>query len=101
MRGLLRSIPPTFVLPTCDGAGSCSSIPSAMAARIDATQGIHEWPQNALGLYHDLGELLQRTSIPQFLRIVDHDFDAKHALAFGIDLQSQPATVQLENRRSL
>src|ERR1035438_6627691 len=30
IRGLLRSIPPTFVLPTCAGAGSCSSISSAM-----------------------------------------------------------------------
>jgi len=52
-----------------------------------------------LCLQHDLGKLLQRTSTPKFLRIVDDDLDVEHALALGIDLQSQPATVQLEHRQ--
>jgi hypothetical protein len=30
MRGLLKSKPPTLVLPTWEGAGSCSRVPSAM-----------------------------------------------------------------------
>ena len=30
MRGLLKSMPPTLVLPTREGAGSCSRVPSAM-----------------------------------------------------------------------
>src|SRR6267143_2077384 len=30
MRALLRSMPPTMVLPTCEAVGSCSSSSSAM-----------------------------------------------------------------------
>src|SRR5215469_3615616 len=30
---------------------------------------------------------------------MDHDLDAKYALAFGIDLERQPAAVQLEDRQ--
>ena len=45
------------------------------------------------------GKFLQRTSAPQFLGVVDHGLDAKYALAFGIDLQSQLAAVQLEDRQ--
>jgi hypothetical protein len=30
MRGLLRSMPPTMVLPTYEAAGSCSRMSSAM-----------------------------------------------------------------------
>jgi hypothetical protein len=50
-------------------------------------------------LYHDLGKLLQRTPTLELLGIVDDDLDAKHALAFGIDLQSQLTAVQLEYRQ--
>src|SRR5947209_8678341 len=56
-------------------------------------------PQNALRLDHDLRKLLQRPSTSQFLRIVNDHFDAKHALAVGIDLQRQLAAVQLEYRQ--
>jgi hypothetical protein len=34
-------------------------------------------------------------------RIVDDDLDAKHALAFGMNLQSQLAAAQLEDRQIL
>jgi hypothetical protein len=68
-------------------------------ALIDATQDIHESLQNVLGMHHDLGKLLQRAPTPEFLGIVDDNLDAKHALAFGIDLQSQLAAVQLEDRQ--
>src|ERR1035438_9365949 len=30
IRGLLKSIPPTLLLPTCEGAGSCSRVWSAI-----------------------------------------------------------------------
>src|SRR2546423_9486833 len=33
MRILLRSMPPTMVLPTCEAVGSCSSMSSAMNGR--------------------------------------------------------------------
>jgi hypothetical protein len=35
----------------------------------------------------------------ELLSVVDDNLDAKHALAFGINLQSQLATVQLEYRQ--
>jgi hypothetical protein len=44
-------------------------------------------------------EILQRASATQFPGIVGHGLEAKYALAFGIDLQSQPAAVQLEDRQ--
>ncbi len=66
---------------------------------IHAAQSIHESHQNGLRLHHDLRKLLQRTSTPEFLRVVDHHLNAKHALAFGINLQSQLAAVQLEDRQ--
>ena len=55
--------------------------------------------QNALRVRNDLRKFLQRTSTPEYLRIVDHRLDAKYALAFGINLQSQLAAVQLEDRQ--
>jgi hypothetical protein len=44
------------------------------------------------------GKFLQRAAAVQLLRIVCDALDAKHAFAFGIDLQSQLATVQLEDQ---
>ena len=40
-----------------------------------------------------------RTPTLELLSIVDDDLDAKHALAFGINLQSQLAAVQFEDRQ--
>ena len=68
-------------------------------ALIDATQCIHESLQNALGFHHDFGTLLQGTPTPELFRIVHDYFDAKHALAFGINLQRHLAAVQLEDRQ--
>ena len=55
---------------------------------------IHEALQNVIGLDHDLGKPLQRTSAAEFRGIVDDHLDAKYALAFGINLQSQLATLE-------
>jgi site-specific recombinase XerC len=69
-----------------------------LSRRALATQGIHEALQDALGFHYDPGKLFQRTSTLQLLGIVHDNFDAKHALAFGINLQSQLAAAQLEHR---
>src|SRR5882762_9871935 len=45
------------------------------------------------------GKLLQRPPTIQSLGIVGNGLDAKHAFAFGIDLQTQLAAVQLEDRQ--
>jgi hypothetical protein len=45
------------------------------------------------------GNLLQATSAPEFLGVVDDGLNAKYPLAFGINLQSQLAAVQLEDRQ--
>ena len=68
-------------------------------ALIDAGQRIHEPLQDALERGDDPGEVLQHTSAAQFPGVVGHGFDAKYTFAFGIDLQSQPAAVQLEDRQ--
>ncbi|HUE00901.1 MAG TPA: hypothetical protein VMR62_15125 [Bryobacteraceae bacterium] len=66
---------------------------------IDATESIHEPLENGFRFGHNLGKPLQRTSAPEFLGIVDDHLDAKDAFAFGLDLQSQLAAVQLEDRQ--
>ena len=62
-------------------------------------KSIHKPMQDAFGLGHDLGKLLQRASTAEFLGIVDHRFQAKLRVAFGINLQRQLAAVQLEDRQ--
>src|SRR5438132_9070619 len=46
-----------------------------------------------------LGELLQRATAVELARVMSNRLDAKDAFAFGIDLQSQLAAVQLEDRQ--
>src|ERR1700692_1236301 len=99
MRGLLRSIPPTLVLPTRDEGREFLEHAISDETLIDAAQGIHKSFQNFLGLHHDPGKVLQRTPALELLSMVDDDLDAKHALAFAINLQSQLATVQLDYRQ--
>src|SRR4029077_9297884 len=48
---------------------------------------------------HHLGELLQRATAVELARVMSNRLDAKDAFAFGIDLQSQLAAVQLEDRQ--
>ena len=45
------------------------------------------------------GNLLQGAAAIQLLCVVCDGLDAKYALAFGIDLESQLAAVQLEDRQ--
>jgi len=99
MRALLRSMPPTMVLPTCEAVGRCSSSSSAMKALIDATESIGKPFQHAFQSPHHLGELLQRATAVELARVMSNRLDAKDAFAFGIDLQSQLAAVQLEDRQ--
>jgi hypothetical protein len=47
----------------------------------------------------DLGKPLQASTTTEFLGVMDNGLEAKHVFAFGIDLQSQLAEVQLENRQ--
>ena len=68
-------------------------------AWIDARECIHKTLKDALQTGNDLGKLLQRSSTVQLLGVVSHRLNAKHAFAFGIDLQSQLAAVQLEDRQ--
>jgi hypothetical protein len=57
--------------------------------------------QNVLGLRNDLRKLLQGAATVEFFCIVDDDLDAKYALAFGINLQSQlSAKSQLSGYKS-
>jgi hypothetical protein len=46
-----------------------------------------------------IGKLLQRVPALQLLSVVHDNLNAKHALAFGINLQSQFTAVQLKNRQ--
>jgi hypothetical protein len=68
-------------------------------ARVDAAEGIGKSLQQGLQSAHDLGEVLQRATAAQLARVMDDDLDAKDAFAFAIDLQSQAATMQLEDRQ--
>src|ERR1700761_3020693 len=99
IRGLLRSIPPTF--GCTDSRWGREFVEHAISdeALIDATQGIDKSLQNFFSLHHDQGKLFQLTSALELLSVVDDNLDAKHALAFGINLQSQLATVHLEYRQ--
>src|ERR1700732_4305247 len=46
-----------------------------------------------------LRKLFQRATAVELPRIMGNRFDAKHAFAFGIDLEGQLAAVQLEDRQ--
>src|SRR6266446_8160715 len=46
-----------------------------------------------------LRKLVQRTAAVELSRVMGNDLDAKDAFALGIDLQSQLAAVQLEDRQ--
>src|SRR5467141_1347418 len=48
---------------------------------------------------NEAGEVLQRASAAELPRIMGYCLDAKYALAFAIDLQRQPAAMQLEDRQ--
>jgi hypothetical protein len=104
MRGLLKSIPPTLAVPTCDGAGRFRGL-IADKALVYATQGLGEPLQNAAQLRDDARKSFKPTTAMQFCGVVRHGFDTKYVFAFGIDLQRQSAAVQLEDgqiiRRSL
>ena len=73
--------------------------PIGNEALIHTAQRIHESLQNAFGFDYDPRKLLQRTTTRELACVVNDRLNAKHALAFGIDLQSQLAAVQLEDRQ--
>src|SRR6266478_1503466 len=68
-------------------------------ALIDATESIGKPFQHAFQSPHHLGELLQRATAVELARVMSNRLDAKDAFAFSIDLQSQLAAVQLEDRQ--
>src|SRR3984893_15593970 len=68
-------------------------------ALIDATESIGKPFQHAFQSPHHLGELLQRATAVELARVMSNRLDAKDAFAFAIDLQSQLAAVQLEDRQ--
>jgi len=66
---------------------------------IDAAQGIGKSLENGFQSGDRVGKLIQRATTVELLRVMSNRFDAKHALAFGIDLERQLAAVQLEDRQ--
>jgi hypothetical protein len=48
---------------------------------------------------YDAREADQFSTAPQFLRVMHERFQAEHAFAFGINLQGQAATGDLEHRQ--
>jgi hypothetical protein len=68
-------------------------------AWINTRKGIHKALQDAFQTGNDLWKALQRSLTVQFQSVVSHRLHAKHAFAFGINLQSQLAAVQLEDRQ--
>ena len=47
----------------------------------------------------DLGQLVQCAAAVEFPCVMGNGLDAKHTVAFAIDLEGQLATVQLEDRQ--
>src|SRR5262245_18818123 len=68
-------------------------------ALIDAAQSLHEPLEQAFQSTDELGEAIQQASAVELSNIVSNSLDAKYAFAFGVDLQSQLAAVQLEDRQ--
>src|SRR5258706_1521549 len=99
MRALLRSMPPTMVLPTRDAAGSCSSISSAMKHWSMQLRASANLSRTLFNRETTSGNLSSERPQLSSSRVMGNDLDAKDAFAFGIDLQSQLAAVQLEDRQ--
>src|SRR5215470_8573826 len=68
-------------------------------ALIDTAESIGKFFEYGFQSGHHLGKHLQRTTTVELLRVMGNGFDAKDAFAFGIDLERQLATAQLEDRQ--
>ena len=68
-------------------------------ALIDAAESIGKSLEYGFQSRDDVRKLFQRATAVELLRIMGNGLDAKGAFAFGIDLQGQLATVQLEDRQ--
>src|ERR1700741_3308689 len=68
-------------------------------ALIDAAQSIGKSLEYGFQSGDHLRKLVQRATTVEFCRVMGNRFDAKDAFAFGIDLEGQLATVQLEDRQ--
>src|ERR1700745_1407811 len=66
-------------------------------ALIDAAESVSKSLQYRFQSADHFGKLVQHAAAFEFPRVMDHRFDAEDALAFGIDLEGQPAAVQLED----
>src|SRR6516225_8002261 len=99
MRALFRSIPPTLVLPTDDGVGSSSSMLSAMKHWSIQLKASIKRSRMSLACIRIRGNFSSECPHRSCSSIVHHDLNAKHAFAFGINLQSQFAAVQLKDRQ--
>src|ERR1039458_539226 len=72
IRGLLRSIPPDLRFTDLRWSRELLQHFIGDEALIDAAQRIHGSLQNALRVRNDLRKFLQRTSTPEYLRIVEY-----------------------------
>src|SRR5215469_8640291 len=66
-------------------------------ALIDAAQSVSKSLQYRFESADHFGKLVQCAAAFEFPRVMDHRFDAQDAFAFAVDLEGQPAAVQLED----
>jgi len=95
--GLLISIPATRVAPSIEGRDKLCSVPSSIEGCIHTTQNSHRASDNRFKSGHDFRKAVNPYAASQLSCIMDNRLDAKHALAFAVDLGGQLSEVQLEN----
>src|ERR1700692_1863336 len=95
--GLLRSIPPTLVCPTCVGWGRFSIV-SSLTKQASIQPRAFKNLSRAAEAEDNLRKTGQGASPPLLFGVVYDDFDAEHAFAFGIDLQRHFSVTYFEDR---
>jgi hypothetical protein len=88
IRGLLRSIPPDLRFTDLRWSRELLQHFIGDEALIDAAQRIHGSLQNALRVRNDLRKFLQRTSTPEYLRIVEYGIYGISARLSAVTLRS-------------
>ena len=97
VRALLRSMPPTRVLPIIDGWGSWSKMPSGTKATSTQSRVVQKRSSMPAEAGDDVGEACRGRGRPRGLGVVADRLEAQHVLAFGVALQRQGPEVDLED----